>query len=82
MTFWLALVFPVAVALAIACAFQPALGLQKRRRLAVLVVFELLVLLTPLLVGSRPGVREVPGDGPGYRAGGQAVRPPPRGKLG
>jgi MBOAT, membrane-bound O-acyltransferase family len=50
MTFWLAIAYPVAVALAIACSFQPALGLPKGRRLAVLVVIELLVLLTPLLV--------------------------------
>ena len=50
MTFWLAIAFPVAIALAIARAFQPALGLPKGRRLAVLVVVELLVLLTPLLV--------------------------------
>jgi hypothetical protein len=50
MTFWLAIAFPVAVALAIACSFQPALGLPKGRRLLVLGVLELLVLLTPLLV--------------------------------
>jgi len=50
MTFWLAIALPVAVALAIACSFQPALGLPKGRRLAVLCVVELLVLLTPLLV--------------------------------
>ena len=50
MTFWLAVAFPVAVALAVACSFYPALGLSKGPRLAVLGAIELAVLLTPTLV--------------------------------
>jgi MBOAT, membrane-bound O-acyltransferase family len=50
MTFWLAIAFPVAVALAIACSFYPALRLPRGPRLAVLAAVELLVLLTPILV--------------------------------
>ncbi len=50
MIFWLNVAFPVAVALALACSFHPALGLPKGRRLAVLGVVELLVMLTPMLV--------------------------------
>jgi hypothetical protein len=40
----------VAIALAVACSFQPALRLPKGRRLVVLAGLELLVLLTPLMV--------------------------------
>jgi MBOAT, membrane-bound O-acyltransferase family len=53
MTFWLTIAFPVAVALAVACSFQPALGLPKGRRLAVLGAVELLVMLTPMLVAPE-----------------------------
>jgi hypothetical protein len=41
----------VAIALTVSCAFYPALGLPGGRRLVVLLALELVVLLTPLLVG-------------------------------
>ena len=41
----------VAIALTVACAFSPALGLPWARRLVVLESLQLAVLLTPLLVG-------------------------------
>lgn len=50
MSFWLALAFPVAVALAVACSFHLALRWPERPRLAALGAVELLVLLSPLLV--------------------------------
>ena len=49
MTSWLALAFPVALALAVACSFRPALRLSSVPRLAVLGAVELAVLLTPTL---------------------------------
>ena len=41
----------VAIALTVSCAFYPALGLPGGLRLVVLVALELVVLLTPLVVG-------------------------------
>ena len=40
----------IAIALAVACLFRPALGLPRGRRLVVLAGLEVVVLLTPLLV--------------------------------
>jgi len=51
MTFYPAI--SVALALAIACAFTPALGLPRIRRLVVLAMLVLIVLLSPLLVGPE-----------------------------
>jgi hypothetical protein len=44
------LILAVAVALALACCFHPALGLPRGRRLVVLAILTTAVLLTPLLV--------------------------------
>ncbi len=43
----------VALALALACLFRPALGLSRARRLASLIVWDATILLTPLLIPAE-----------------------------